>query len=140
MGVVSDFSEAELRRMRAAAIDSACGLVLASPRKKTGKASDAGEVYLGEHETEWGTFHLYRRPPDPSMFRELLHQNLGRPGSRSPEKVDPIIVVKHCIPAIQELLPKDPEFGVAADLLGEPGEGDLSALPPIAVLKGNNRA
>lgn len=99
--LVSDWRPAELERMRQTVLDAACGLVLAAPGKKRGVAG-LGDEYLGEHATEWGTFHLYRRAPDTGMLKVLLEQNLGKPGSRSTEKVDPVIRIYTALEGFEE--------------------------------------
>jgi hypothetical protein len=113
--LVSDWRPAELERMRQTVLDAACGLTLAAPGKKRG-AKGEGEEYLGEHETEWGTFHLYRRAPDTAMLKLLVEQNLGRPRNRSTEKVEPVIKIFTAIEGFEEApLPRGmddlPTFG-----------------------------
>jgi hypothetical protein len=99
--LVSDWRPHELDRMRQTVLDAACGLVLAAPAKKRG-VPGLGDEYLGEHETEWGTFHLYKRAPDTSMLKLLVEQNLGRPGNRSTEKVDPLIQIFTAVEGFEE--------------------------------------
>jgi hypothetical protein len=99
--LVSDWRPAELERMRQTVLDAACGLTLAAPGKRRGVKGE-GDEYLGEHETEWGTFHLYRRAPDTAMLKLLVEQNLGRPGNRSTEKVEPVIRIFTAIEGFDE--------------------------------------
>jgi len=99
--LVSDWRPAEVERMRQTVLDGACGLMLALPTKKRGTRAE-GEEYVGEHETEWGTFHLYRRAPDPTLLKLLVEQNLGRPGNRSTEKVEPVIKIFTAIQGFDE--------------------------------------
>ncbi len=50
---------------------------------------------------------------------------MGRPGSRDPKRVDPIIVVRHCVPNIADTEEEaDPKLKAAAD----------RPFPPMAAL------
>lgn len=100
--LVTSISPEEAERLRQAMWDLALGEVVLIPvGKKAPQDARVAEITTIDDEGEM-TARVYIRPPDPVMIRQLVEQNIGRPGTRVAREQEQMIQVMHAIPGWDE--------------------------------------
>lgn len=100
--LVTSISPDEGLRLRQAMWDLALGEVVLLPVGKKPPPDSRIEELIVEGEDRLESFRVYIRPPDPVMIRQLVEQNIGRPGTRVAREQEQMIQVMHAIPGWDE--------------------------------------
>lgn len=118
VGSILTVDEGRAEQMKAALWDLALGHAVLLPYgAKPPQGVWVEKVSVFDENGDPAEIKVYITPPDATMLKHLIEQNVGRPGSRLAKEQEQVITVMHAIPTWDA--EDDTEFKGAAEDLGE---------------------